>query len=191
MNHKQNNYRGRQRPHGKRNPSHNNNGGGNRPDVKVAGNAKQQLDKYNSLARDAAQSGDFALSENYLQHADHFQRTLNERQERTPSQNDNRDQSQNDNRKQSRHRNSRNQNDENKKYSKDDNRPSDTNEDKAPKKVAEPPKETKAPIDDKVVEILADVDEKKDEKSKGARKTTPRKPRAKKAEKAGPVEISE
>ena len=35
------------------------------------------LDKYNSLAKEALSSGDKILSENYLQHADHFMRIVN------------------------------------------------------------------------------------------------------------------
>ena len=35
------------------------------------------VDKYNNLAREALSSGDKILSENYLQHADHFSRILN------------------------------------------------------------------------------------------------------------------
>ena len=34
------------------------------------------MDKYNNLAREALSSGDKILSENYLQHADHFSRIL-------------------------------------------------------------------------------------------------------------------
>ena len=34
------------------------------------------IDKYNDLAREALSSGDKILSENYLQHADHFSRIL-------------------------------------------------------------------------------------------------------------------
>ena len=34
------------------------------------------IDKYNNLAREALSTGDKILSENYLQHADHFSRVL-------------------------------------------------------------------------------------------------------------------
>ena len=40
-------------------------------------NAAKLVDKYNNLAREALSSGDKILSENYLQHADHFSRILN------------------------------------------------------------------------------------------------------------------
>ena len=47
-----------------RNPSRNNQ------------NAAKLVEKYNNLAREALSSGDKILSENYLQHADHFSRIL-------------------------------------------------------------------------------------------------------------------
>tara|TARA_B100000686_G_C16749290_1_gene951440 strand:- start:1258 stop:1659 length:402 start_codon:yes stop_codon:yes gene_type:complete len=37
-------------------------------------NASKLIDKYNDLAREALSNGDKILSENYLQHADHFSR---------------------------------------------------------------------------------------------------------------------
>ena len=40
-------------------------------------NAAKLIDKYNNLAREALSVGDKILSENYLQHADHFSRILN------------------------------------------------------------------------------------------------------------------
>ena len=43
-------------------------------------NAAKLIDKYNNLAREALSSGDKILSENYLQHADHFQRIQNEKE---------------------------------------------------------------------------------------------------------------
>mgnify|MGYP001465740626 CR=1 FL=1 len=39
-------------------------------------NASKLIEKYNNLAREALSSGDKILSENYLQHADHFSRIL-------------------------------------------------------------------------------------------------------------------
>ena len=41
-------------------------------------NAPKLIEKYNDLAREASSNGDKILSENYLQHADHFTRILNE-----------------------------------------------------------------------------------------------------------------
>ena len=43
-------------------------------------NATKLIEKYNDLAREALSNGDKILSENYLQHADHFTRILNEKE---------------------------------------------------------------------------------------------------------------
>ena len=43
-------------------------------------NAPKLIEKYNDLAREALSNGDKILSENYLQHADHFTRIQNERE---------------------------------------------------------------------------------------------------------------
>jgi hypothetical protein len=43
-------------------------------------NAPKLIEKYNNLAREALSNGDKILSENYLQHADHFTRILNEQE---------------------------------------------------------------------------------------------------------------
>tara|TARA_B100001741_G_scaffold194111_1_gene160029 strand:- start:46 stop:471 length:426 start_codon:yes stop_codon:yes gene_type:complete len=43
-------------------------------------NAPKLIEKYNDLAREASSGGDKILSENYLQHADHFTRVLNEQE---------------------------------------------------------------------------------------------------------------
>jgi len=43
-------------------------------------NAPKLIEKYNDLAREASSNGDKILSENYLQHADHFTRILNEQE---------------------------------------------------------------------------------------------------------------
>ena len=50
----------------------------NGPDVRIRGNAFQITEKYTTLARDASASGDRILAESYLQHAEHYQRMLNE-----------------------------------------------------------------------------------------------------------------
>ena len=62
-----------------RNPKRNKPGNSGRNEFRAKGNPKQLLDKYKSMARDAMQSGDRVLAENYFQHADHYQRVLNER----------------------------------------------------------------------------------------------------------------
>ena len=43
-------------------------------------NASKLIEKYSDLAREASSSGDKILSENYLQHADHFTRVMNEQE---------------------------------------------------------------------------------------------------------------
>tara|TARA_Y100001960_G_scaffold162015_1_gene170383 strand:+ start:98 stop:484 length:387 start_codon:yes stop_codon:yes gene_type:complete len=42
-------------------------------------NASKLIDKYNDLAKEALSNGDKILSENYLQHADHFARIIQNR----------------------------------------------------------------------------------------------------------------
>ena len=71
-------------------------GGGNfssdssRPEQKPRGNAAQLLEKYKSLARDAQSAGDRVLAEHYFQHADHYQRVVNERRSQREEQNEGR-----------------------------------------------------------------------------------------------------
>lgn len=48
----------------------------NGPDVKIRGTAQQIADKYAALARDAQSSGDRVMAENYLQHAEHYNRLI-------------------------------------------------------------------------------------------------------------------
>ena len=48
----------------------------NGPDVKVRGTAVHIADKYMTLARDALSSGDTVSAENYLQHAEHYNRIV-------------------------------------------------------------------------------------------------------------------
>ena len=53
-------------------------------------NAAKLVEKYNNLAREALSSGDKILSENYLQHADHFSRILSMQEiSKNQNQNDN------------------------------------------------------------------------------------------------------
>jgi hypothetical protein len=69
------------------NSSHNNNHrkGGNPltrtydssgPDVKIRGTAQHIAEKYSALARDAQSAGDRVMAENYLQHAEHYNRII-------------------------------------------------------------------------------------------------------------------
>ena len=50
-------------------------------------NAAKLVEKYNNLAREALSTGDKILSENYLQHADHFSRILTLQEINKPSNN--------------------------------------------------------------------------------------------------------
>lgn len=49
----------------------------NGPDVRIRGTAHQVTEKYMALAKDAASSGDYIMEQNYLQHAEHYQRIMN------------------------------------------------------------------------------------------------------------------
>ena len=46
------------------------------PDVKIRGTAQHIAEKYAQLARDAQGSGDRVMAENYLQHAEHYNRII-------------------------------------------------------------------------------------------------------------------
>lgn len=95
MRHNQNGRRFRGRNNGgghSHNHQHNNNGqrrvnprvqtfDSNGPEVRIRGNAIQITEKYLALAKDATSAGDRVLAESYLQHAEHYQRMLNEAQE--------------------------------------------------------------------------------------------------------------
>lgn len=56
----------------------------NGPDVRIRGTAQQILDKYLTLARDAASADDRIMQENFLQHAEHYQRIINSWEESRP-----------------------------------------------------------------------------------------------------------
>ena len=49
----------------------------NGPNVKIRGNAYQVFERYVSLAREAAASGDRIAAENLYQHAEHYFRIMN------------------------------------------------------------------------------------------------------------------
>ncbi|MDQ0464470.1 hypothetical protein QO010_002251 [Caulobacter ginsengisoli] len=83
----------------KRQRGRNRGGGGNKPQqhnanrafdsngpegVKVRGAAQGVFEKYQQLARDAAQGGDRVLAENHLQHAEHYFRVLRAMQPARP-----------------------------------------------------------------------------------------------------------
>jgi hypothetical protein len=72
--------RGPRKPHGPHNPhspSRPQNFDGSGQDVRVRGNTYQVMEKYLALARDASLAGDRVAMENYLQHAEHYYRTIN------------------------------------------------------------------------------------------------------------------
>ncbi|QND50706.1 DUF4167 domain-containing protein [Phyllobacterium sp. 628] len=58
----------------------------NGPDVKIRGNAQHIAEKYTTLARDAQSSGDRVIAENYLQHAEHYNRIILAAQAQAPVQ---------------------------------------------------------------------------------------------------------
>lgn len=58
----------------------------NGPDVKIRGSAQQIAEKYTTLARDAQSSGDRVMAENYLQHAEHYNRIIAAAQAQMPIQ---------------------------------------------------------------------------------------------------------
>lgn len=85
--------RGR-RPGGGHNNQPNRQMESNGPDTKVRGSASHIHERYLQLARDAASSGDRVLSENYLQHADHYFRLVRAMQpppQQQPERNDDAD----------------------------------------------------------------------------------------------------
>ena len=50
-----------------------------RNNFKQTQSAEKLFEKYNTLAKEAMSSGDKTLSENYLQHADHFMRMIDDK----------------------------------------------------------------------------------------------------------------
>ncbi len=57
----------------------------NGPDVKIRGNAQHIAEKYMTLARDAQATGDRVIAENYLQHAEHYNRIILAAQAQNPA----------------------------------------------------------------------------------------------------------
>tara|TARA_B100000686_G_scaffold335689_1_gene404597 strand:+ start:517 stop:903 length:387 start_codon:yes stop_codon:yes gene_type:complete len=53
--------------------------GQNRNKFGLSLSAEKLFEKYTSLAKEALSSGDITLSENYLQHADHFMRVVEDK----------------------------------------------------------------------------------------------------------------
>ncbi len=72
----------RSRPFKRSNNRNNDNFNNGNNNTRVRGNLSTVLEKYKVLAKDAAASGDYVGAENYMQHAEHYSRLLNERQDR-------------------------------------------------------------------------------------------------------------
>lgn len=85
----QQNKRGRGRGNGNNNNNNNNNNFNRKgqnpltrtydssgPDIKIRGTAQHIAEKYAALARDAQSAGDRVMAENYLQHAEHYNRII-------------------------------------------------------------------------------------------------------------------
>lgn len=62
--------------------SHSDNFNNGNNGARVKGSLSTILEKYKTLAKDASTIGDHIGAENYLQHAEHFGRIINERNER-------------------------------------------------------------------------------------------------------------
>ena len=68
------------RTHSNRNHSDHFNTGNN--GARVRGSLSTVLEKYKNLAKDAMSSGDYISAENYMQHAEHYARIINIKNER-------------------------------------------------------------------------------------------------------------
>lgn len=82
MRHGSSNNRSRQRNRGGSRKNNNSNQktqvfDSNGPDVRIRGTAHQVAEKYVALAKDAQSVGDVVMYQNYLQHAEHYQRLIN------------------------------------------------------------------------------------------------------------------
>ena len=80
----------RRRPGGRNNHQHGNgmqarmrsnsfSNGHNKNNFRTTLSAEKLFEKYSALAKEAMSSGDKTLSENYLQHADHFMRIIEDK----------------------------------------------------------------------------------------------------------------
>ncbi len=78
----------RRRPNGRNNMSRNSQprmrtnhfvNGHSRNNFRNSMSAEKSFEKYSSLAKEAMSAGDKTLSENYLQHADHFMRIIEDK----------------------------------------------------------------------------------------------------------------
>lgn len=81
MKHGTSNRRSRNRGNGSRKNNKTQVFDSNGPDVRIRGTAYQVCEKYLALAKDANATGDKIMAENFLQHAEHYQRLINEWEE--------------------------------------------------------------------------------------------------------------
>ena len=77
----------KKRPPFKRSNNHRNNNesfgnGSMNNGSRVTGSLSTVLEKYKNLAKDATSSGDYIGAENYMQHAEHYSRMINDRNAR-------------------------------------------------------------------------------------------------------------
>tara|TARA_B100000401_G_scaffold193127_1_gene130184 strand:- start:1618 stop:1956 length:339 start_codon:yes stop_codon:yes gene_type:complete len=78
----------RSRPFKRSNNRNNDNFANGNNNTRVRGNLSTVLEKYKVLAKDATAAGDYISAENFMQHAEHYSRLLNERQDRYNEKND-------------------------------------------------------------------------------------------------------
>ena len=86
----------RRRTNDRNNMSHNNSlhrmranqfsNGQSRNNFRPSLSAEKSFEKYTTLAKEAMSEGDRTLSENYLQHADHYARVVNEKNSKASNQ---------------------------------------------------------------------------------------------------------
>ena len=88
----------RRRPNGRNNMSRNSQSrmrtnhfvnGQSRNNFRTSMSVEKSFEKYSSLAKEAMSAGDKTLSENYLQHADHFMRMIEDKNRNRNLANDN------------------------------------------------------------------------------------------------------
>jgi len=71
------------------NRNHSDNFNGSNNGTRVRGSLSTVLEKYKNLAKDAMSSGDYIGAENYLQHAEHYVRIINIRDEKNGNSSEN------------------------------------------------------------------------------------------------------
>jgi hypothetical protein len=150
------------------------------PEGKVRGTPQQIIDKYNQLARDAQLSNDRVATENFQQHAEHYQRMLSEALREQEAR---REEQERQNRERQAER-------DRERAARQEREAAEAGKKAADKQDADTPVDTSADVIDVpgeeggsgLVETPESKSEQPEEKPKGrTRSATPRKPRAKKA----------